>query len=205
MSSSSALQSPQPNNRRECFRINDRIGLRINVLNENEFQRAKSQVVDKQERQHLLNAMIVSSENRRGALRGIREESPEIANYLSEVDEIINTLANLMTQEDSEAPQEQTHDVNLSASGIRFYSDEGYPAGARLELHVHLFPVDTYLRLYGTVAWCKRGEKRGLCVGRMAVAVDYSDVPVDDREILFRHINSLQLDYVRRGVRPPTD
>jgi len=208
MTTSSAVESdssPQPNNRRECFRINDRIGMRIRVLNDSEFLQAKAGAVSKHQRQHLLNDMIVASQSRRAALRGIREESPAIADYLADLDKKLNNLANLMTQEDSQAPRERTHDVNLSASGIRFYSDEGYSPGAHLELHVHLFPSDTCLRLYGTVAWCRHGDQSDADPGPLAVAVDYSEIPDEDREILFRHINNLQLDFVRRGVRPTSD
>ncbi len=205
MTTATAGETPEPNNRREYFRINDRIGLRVKHLSEGDFLQATNTGISQNERQSLLNAVIVSSESRRAALRGIREESTAIANYLSDLDEKLAILANLMTRDDSQAPQEQTHDVNLSASGLRFYSDEGYPQGARLEMHLHLFPSETCLRLFGTVAWCHKVEKQGLVGQHMAVAVDYSDIPDDDREILFRHINNLQLDCVRRGVRPSTD
>ncbi len=205
MTTATVVETHAPNNRRAYFRINDRIGLRVNVLNEIQFRVARERAAHKHQRQHLLNDIIVSSESRRSMLRRIHEESAEIADYLAQMDSKIDVIANILTQDDSDAPKEPTHNVNLSASGIRFYSDEGYPQGARLELHVHLFPSDSCLRLYGTVTWCQRGQNRGRCAGRMVVAVDYADTPNEDQEILFRHINTLQLDYVRRGVRPSSD
>jgi len=205
MSTSTALESPAPNNRREYFRINDRIGLRVVFLNESEFGQLRAKAASRHERQQQLNTMMVSSESRRAALRGIREESTAIASFLAGLDERLDTLANLMTQESSQAPRTRTHEVNLSASGLRFYCNEDYPQGAHLELHIHLFPSDNCLRLYGAVAWCRRAGGPGSSRGRNAVAVDYSDIPDSDREILFRHINSRQLDFVRRGVHPSED
>ncbi len=205
MSTSTAFESPAPNNRREYFRINDRIGLRIVMLDDSQCNQLRDKTNRSHERLHQLNSMLVSSESRRAALRGIREESTAIADFLAALDERLDTLTNLMTQENSQAPRTRTHEVNLSASGLRFYCDEDYPRGARLELHLHLFPSDNCLRLYGTVAWCRRAGQPGQTRGRNAVAVDYSDIPESDREILFRHINTLQLDFVRRGIRSPAD
>ena len=55
------------------------------------------------------------------------------------------------------------------------------------------------MKLHGTVAWSNASNTRN--GERVAVAVDYSDVPEDDRELLIRHVHALQMDYVRRGVR----
>jgi len=205
MSSSTALESPAPNNRREYFRINDRIGLQVVSLNESEFGRLQAQATSPHGRQHLLNSMLVSAESRRAALRGIHEESTAIAGFLAGLDERLDTLANLLAQESSQAPRTRSHEVNLSASGLRFYCNEHYPHGTHLELHIHLFPSDNCLRLYGTVAWCRLAGKPGLSRGLNAVAVDYSDIPDSGREILFRHINALQLDYVRRAAHPGSE
>ena len=67
-------------------------------------------------------------------------------------------------------------------------------------LDLQLFPSRTCLRLAATVVWAESTRNRTKS-DRVAIAVDYSDVPEHDRELLIRHVHDLQMDYVRRGVR----
>ena len=198
MSDTSTAADLNSENRRECFRINDRVGLAIDVLSEPQYRQARGQAQAQRERLRVVNALLVESENQRPFLRKLQKRQPDLMAYLESVEERLQSLATVLRHEVSDAPPTPTHDVNISGTGIRFFHSRRLAKGTRVLLDLHLFPSGTCLRLPGTVAWSKSEQIRG--GERIAVAVDYSDVPENDRELLIRHVHALQMDYVRRGA-----
>lgn len=199
MSEPDAAANADNANRRECFRINDRIGLSLKVLGESDFKRAKQWSKDSRSRQHALNALLVETETQKAFLRKLRKQQPMLADYLESIELRFSSLAQLLQSEASSAPNAPTHDVNISGTGMRFYHGERLARGTRLLLDIQLFPSRTCLQLPATVVWTDRA--RGRTADRLAIGVDYSDVPEENRELLIRHVHTLQMDYVRRGVR----
>ena len=198
MSETESVSKQSGINRRECFRINDRIGLAVTVLSESNFKRARKRAKDDRSRQHALNGLLVETEAQKAFLRKLRRQQPMLADYLESVEQRFTTLARLLQAEASGAPDAPTHDVNISGTGVRFYHSERLPKGTRLLLDLQLFPTRTCLRLPATVVWAEQGTKRA--GNRLAIGADYSDLPEEDRELLIRHVHSLQMDYVRRGA-----
>ena len=199
MSNANQATDLNAENRRSCFRINDRVGLSISVLTDAEFRAARDSAGTRRQRMQVVNALLVESENQKPFLRKLKKRESDLADYLESVEDRLQSLAKALRFESSNAPSKPTHDVNISGSGIRFFHDRRLAKGTRVELDLHLFPSGTCLKLHGTVAWSNASGTRG--AERIAVAVDYSDVPEDDRELLIRHVHALQMDYVRRGVR----
>lgn len=187
-------------NRRECFRINDRIGLTVRVLTEAEFKWARQRAMDTHTRQMAVNGMLMESDAQKSILRKLRNQQPLLVEYLESIETRLVTLARALQNETSDAPTTPTHDVNISGTGMRFRNHERLTKGTRLLLDMQLFPSRTCLRVVGTVAWAESQRKRSRQDG-CAIAVDYSDIPEWDRELLIRHVHELQMDYVRRGVR----
>ena len=90
--------------------------------------------------------------------------------------------------------------MNISGSGIRFRHSQRLRAGSKLRMELQLFPSCTCLSLLGTVVRCgelKQPAKNG---DRYVIAAAFADIHDDDRELVIRHVHSLQLDYARRGV-----
>jgi hypothetical protein len=187
-------------NRRECFRINDRIGLALKVLTEAEFKWTKQRSKDARSRQMAVNGLLVETDAQKSILRKLRNQQPLLVDYLESIEARLSMLARALQSESSEAPNAPTHDVNISGTGLRFHHTERLPKGTRLLLDMQLFPSRTCLRLAATVVWAESTRNRAKA-DRVAIAVDYSDVPEHDRELLIRHVHDLQMDYVRRGVR----
>ena len=199
MSNEAARAEANERNRRGSFRMNDRVALTVHPMSENDFRKARGEAREHRDRRRTLNSIITVGENQRGVLRNIRESDPVVAAYLQSLEERLETLARLLGREGREVADTPTHDVNLSGNGISFQHDEPMQRGDRLSLELQLFPERTCLSLLGTVVrMTERRTARG--GGRYQVAVDFTDIHDDDRELLIRHVHSLQLDYVRRGA-----
>lgn len=187
-------------NRRASFRTHDRVGLRVRVLGESEYRARRGQMRVDHSRQRQLNSILAAGESQRGALRGVRESDPALATYLQGLEERLALLVRFLGAQDHSAPDEPTHDVNLSGSGIRFRHPEALVRGARLELGLRLFPSRTCLRLLGTVVRASALEHDRAGAGRFMLAVDFASIHDDDRELLIRHVHNLQLEHARRGL-----
>ena len=175
------------------------MGLSLCVLTDAEYRIARDSANARRQRLHVVNALLVESENQKPFLRKLQNRESDLADYLESVENRLQSLAKALRHESSNAPSKPTHDVNISGSGVRFYHNKRLAKGTRVELDLQLFPSGTCLKLHGTVAWSAINKARG--GEHIAVAVDYSDVPEEDRELLIRHVHALQMDYVRRGVR----
>ena len=200
MSAEAATAEASERNRRESFRINDRVALAAHRLTEHEYRKARADARENRDRRRALNSIIATGENQRGVLRKIREEDPLVAAYLASLEERLESLARVLAREGRIVGDTPSHDVNLSGNGIRFEHDEALAKGDRLAIEIQLFPSGTCLSLLGTVV---RARERSAVRsgGRYQVAVDFTDIHDDDRELLIRHVHNLQLDYVRRGAR----
>ncbi len=187
-------------NRRESFRINDRVALAVEPLSEEAYRQRRAAGHGERDVQRILNSIIATGENQRGLLRGIRDTDPAVAEYLQSLEDRLNTLARLLGRAGRRVEDRPTHDVNLSGTGIRFNHDHQLPRGARVALEIQIFPSRTCLELLGTVVRSHERDpaRRG---PRWQVAVDFSDIHPDDQELLIRHVHALQLDHVRRGSR----
>ena len=198
MTANTAIAEQAERNRREAFRINDRVALAVRPLSETEYRHSRQQARTRQERGRLLISVIATGESMRGVLRHIRDEDPMVASYLQSLEERLEAMARMLAREGSHVADEPTHDVNLSGTGIRFMHDGDLPRGTRLAVEIQLFPSRTCLNLLGTVV--RSGRRRTGRGGRYDVAVDFNDIHDDDRELLIHHVHCLQMDYVRRGV-----
>jgi hypothetical protein len=191
-------------NRRETFRMNDRIALCVRPLGEADYNHARTHIAASQRKQRILNSILASGDNQRGLLRNIRESEPAIASYLKSLEERLDALTQLLVVESHDTPDVPTHDVNISGNGLRFSHPQALPAGSHVALDLRLFPSRTCLSMFAVVVRStemKRPTKNG---GRFTIAVDFCDVHEDDRELLIHHIHRLQLDYARRcALREP--
>lgn len=187
-------------NRRETFRINDRIALCVRPLSESDYKQMRTHVANTQRNQRILNSILATGDNQRGLLRNIRDSDPAIASYLQSLEERLDALARLLVIEQNDTPDIPTHDVNISGNGLRFGHPEALEAGSHLALDMQLFPSRTCLSMFGVVVRSKELKRPAKNGSRFTVAVDFCDVHEDDRELLIHHVHGLQLDYARRDA-----
>ncbi len=187
-------------NRRESFRMNDRVGLRVRSLSESQYRECRDTSSNMFEKRRILNGILANRDAQRSALRTIRDDDSTIAAYLQSIDERLEAMARLLSIEDNSAPDTPTHDVNISGTGMRFQHEEPLTRGGHLMLDLQLFPSRTCLSLLANVVRCTELPKPPRRGGRFMVAADFVDIHEDDRELLIRHVHDLQMDYVRRGA-----
>lgn len=188
-------------NRRESFRIDDRVGLALRPLSEREYRAARSEAPARLERLRALNGIVAAGEAQRGALRAIGDEDPAIGAYLRGLEERLETLARLLARDVHGAPAHPSHAVNLSGNGIRFRHQRAIARGTRVALDLTLCPEGICLGLLATVVRCEAVEPLASdATARFLVAVDFTDIQEHERELLIRHVHGRQIASARRGV-----
>ncbi|MFT5446359.1 MAG: hypothetical protein ACI9DC_001525 [Gammaproteobacteria bacterium] len=187
-------------NRRESFRINDRVALCVRPLSESDYNQTRTYLVTTQHKQRTLNSILAVGDSQSGLLRNIRDSDPAVASYLKSLEDRLDALARLLVIEQNDTPDVPTHDVNISGNGLRFGHPEALEAESHLALDMQLFPSRTCLSMLAVVVRSKELKRPAKNGGRFTIAVDFCDVHEADRELLIRHVHGLQLDYARRGA-----
>ena len=118
MSNANTAADLNAENRRSCFRINDRVGLSVTVLTDAEYRAARDSAGTRRQRMQVVNALLVESENQKPFLRKLKKRESDLAEYLESVEDRLQSLAKALRLESSHAPSKPTHDVNISGSGI---------------------------------------------------------------------------------------
>ena len=200
MSAAQSKAEALERNRRESFRMNDRIALCVRPLSEAAYNQARSHFAASRQKQRTLNSILAAGDSQRGLLRNIRDTDPAIASYLKSLEERLDALARLLVVEHNDTPDVPTHDVNISGNGLRFGHPQALEEGSHVALDIQLFPNRTCLSLFAVVVRSKELKRPAKNGARFSIAVDFCDVHDDDRELVIRHVHSLQLDYARRGA-----
>ena len=200
MTAAQSRAETRERNRRESFRINDRIALSVRPMSESEYRQSRVHLLDSQRKQRTLNSILAAGDSQRGMLRNIRDSDPAIASYLQSLEERLDALARLLVLEQNKTADTATHDVNISGNGLRFQHPQALVEGSHVSLDIQLFPTRTCMCALGLVVRSKELQRRAKDGGRFTIAVDFCDVHDDDRELLIRHIHGLQLNYARRGA-----
>ena len=92
--------------------------------------------------------------------------------------------------------------VNLSGSGIKFFSEEPYPVDSFLVLRLILRPflpiqaIGRIIRIDST----RKGDEKGF-----EIAVEFTKISPEDREAIIRHILRSQATMQRLRLKKPAD
>ena len=182
--------------RRRYFRIDDDVSLRVREVKPGELDAAVSRMqLGLPDRIGLASTFSSSSHQMRHTLEKFRREQPDLASYLEELNDKLDLLIQLLAVHENDMPDQPTHHVQLSASGIAFRSDEGLAVGTLLEITLLLFPSFTCMRMFGTVVNCQPApEGAGDQIG-----VDFSHIRESDRELIIRHVVQRQSTLLREA------
>lgn len=132
---------------------------------------------------------------------GAEESSPkEIAmnQVLWEVNRKLDLLIHMYLAEDFRTLMNTSpKDVNISASGIRFISEQAYEIGDLVEIHL-ILPMAPllFIRLVGEVI--RQKNVTSTQAKRYAVAVRYLQVDSDTREDIIRYLFRRQREVLRK-------
>lgn len=172
--------------RREYYRINDKIALQINTDN--------SDFVNESSLFNLLNELYLLEHEAQPLLRAISEQQRTLVSYLKITNKRIDLLAQALAQnllKSFPKPQQTT----LSEGGLSFFSDQHFNEGQTLYLKMLLLPQALALQLTATVVGTRK--KPG---GRLKTAVTFVDLTESQRQILARHILQKQAHERRQAL-----
>ena len=183
------------NERRRYFRIKDDIILfhkEVSPEDVPELEAYQEHTVDSFSLSSRLDLLTVES---RSLLRKVEREHPETADFLKVMEQKIDLLARALLAKDTEWVDQPTRCVSLSASGLAFEADVGFPLGSVLELKMILPPALIGILSYGRVVYCN--YNRNTDSPGFNIAVDFVGLRERDRDLLIRHVVKRQLQQLR--------
>lgn len=182
--------------RRRFFRIEDLIQMTWRRVDEKELA-YKLEMLEKGlvEQFMVSSSLAAISAEMSATLRRIEVKEPDVAEYLKALDRKIDLIGQaFMVDENAEADMHATP-VNLSASGIAFYTAEPLEEGIYLEIRMTLLPTTAGVLAYGRVIGNDAGETVDGPVNQ--VRVDFEHMRDEDRDMLIRHVIRKQGDMLR--------
>jgi len=184
--------NPSVDNKRSYFRVNDSVALVVRLLDDDERAQANTLFEEKRRDFSIVKEFLLAREKYLPKLIRIRRRDPDIAEYISYLEDKIQKLAAAMGREQALKKAVPTHHVNLSASGIRFVSDVPLDIGEKVELTITLFPSGVPILVFGDVIRADEVSARS-----WSYAVRFSHIHDDDMEVLIKHIHARQLEELR--------
>lgn len=182
--------------RRDFFRIDDEVSLFYKKIDEKRVTEPH-QVSD-----NILNSCSLStalemvSQDSALLLHRLEKNQPDVADYLRLIDTKIDLLAQAIKMQGFQVNENDTRNVNVSATGIAFNCEVALKAGDHLEIKMLLISSMAVVVTYGRVVYCKNGQSNDSRYPYF-VGVDFINMKDEDREMLIKYVVKKQLQQIR--------
>ncbi len=184
--------------RRRFFRIKDEILLFYKLLDNGEIPADKSFKEQTVDPFSLTAALSHLTEDTRVQLKLLEKNYPDVSAYLKILDRKINLIAQSVLLNDKSMEGQASKEVDLSASGLAFCSENRIEVGSILELKMILPPSLVAVITYGNVVHCEPKEASDAVDPSYNIGVDFLNIEEQDRELLIRHIVKRQMVQLRK-------
>jgi c-di-GMP-binding flagellar brake protein YcgR len=183
--------------RRTFFRVDDSVSLSYHQVSEKEMDERMDRVEMELEGNFTVMSSIASiNQNMAGIMHRIEGDEPDIAEYLKAINTKIEILGRALLSKDSDLVEQPAQPVNLSASGMAFYSSEPLEKGALLELRLLLMPSFTGIITFGEVVGSDSvDDAEGYS---FFIRLNFIHMRENDRDLLIRHVIKRQGEYLRK-------
>ncbi len=193
--------SPQPINaaedRRRFFRISDAVSLSYRPVAEEDIASRKTLFEQEHESDFtILGSLASVTQQMSGLLHKIESSEPDIANYLTALDNKIDLLGRAFLSRYYDLADQPVQPVNISASGISFTAPEKFEPGTFIELQLLLQPSFTGILIYGQVVSCEKSDPAG-SDSTYSLGVDFTHINNNDQDMLIRHVIKRQSKLLR--------
>jgi hypothetical protein len=191
--------------RRRFYRIDDSVILNYRPFPEEQMDETISRLEMLKSQHKLLQNSLGSLELRLDFLLDeITEPLPEIAEALKIINRKISILSQLDSADTesalglkaSSADSIETHEVNLSGSGLAFFSPTSFSHGETMEIECSLLPEYFNIKAIGRVVDCRETDETD-SDKKYRVAVDFIYLRETDREFMIAHILKKQGDELK--------
>ena len=175
--------------RRESFRLDDTVTLKIRMLDEASFNLIAEDFSAYRLRYCMKSHMQNQMDVRKPQLKLIKKSNPEIAEYLESLEAQIGQLAERMDEGDSQKAdmQEFSGNANISSTGLQFLTDMLIRTSQKMEISIVLSTSNTHVMMLGEVIRLDDGPDE-----RKAVSIRYTHIHPEDAEAVIRHLARLQ-------------
>ncbi|TAN67606.1 MAG: PilZ domain-containing protein [Methylobacter sp.] len=144
----------------------------------------------------LSTALEMVSQEASLLLHRVEKSLPDVADYLRIIDAKIDLLAQAIMMQGFHFKENQTRNVNISASGIAFNCEETLQKGDYLEIKMLLVSSMAVIVTYGRVIYCKTSQVNDSKYPHF-VGVDFINMKDEDREMLIKYVVKKQLQQIR--------
>ncbi|MDF3864113.1 PilZ domain-containing protein [Pseudomonas denitrificans (nom. rej.)] len=175
------MSTPDADDRREYYRIEDTLALEFRPLREDEIQ-SQEVLQDDSALFNLLSDLHLTDFESQHLLRHINERDRPLASYLKVMNKRIDLIAQALTQSllSEIGPARK---VTLSEGGINFRDAQALPVGQDLALKIVLLPHGLGLLLRAKVTHCQH-----LPEGDYEIGTEFEMLGDAQRQLLARHI-----------------
>jgi len=179
--------------RREFFRVTDRVFIDFTILNDDEAERLVPVIknpihTNDTENKQRLNSLQT---NLTHLIDQINQTDRDIARALRLLDEKITLVAQSIKQSESKFDDKKVIDANLSGGGMAFLSAEQYPSKTTIEIHIEFQSSGSTIHAIANVIACNKvydAPKETPYLLRLV----FSHMSEIDRNLLVKHTLSRQ-------------
>lgn len=182
--------------RRRYFRVTDLVGLRYQLLSQDEQALAiQAQPSSLKDLLKKINNDILSN------LALIQTAQPEVHRLFDLLNQKVNLALGVDNQNQDDALDTSNNicSVNLSACGLAFTDDKPANLNQYMSLELTLYPNNIRLMLLAAVIGCERYEDEG-GKNKYIIRADFADISDANQEVLVQHVikrQALQLKQQR--------
>ncbi|ACR14431.1 PilZ domain-containing protein [Teredinibacter turnerae] len=185
--------------RRRYFRITERVGVAYELLGAD--GESHGRVPDQQQEQvaSLLDDIEALDGQILHELEVMSGTNPQIARLVSLFNQKLERVVNhvLMDNQLVSKLAQKLQEVNISACGMGFFSDEAAAEGALLRLELTLYPDKKTLNTHGKVIACELEAGSGRYYWR----VDFESMSKVHQELLIQHIVRSQSQQLKNKLK----
>ena len=177
--------------RRRFFRINSELDLAVEPIAEDQVESRLGEFENQQPVFSIQNSYNYQIEQHMADFRRIESNMPEVARYLSVMEDQIRRLTELM------APDEATTNfirkqVSISAQGIAYFDRQAPGEGGLVSIMMRLVPSGMQLQALARVVSVVTSEDTDDDLFR--VSLDFEHIHEADRELLIKDIHAKQIE-----------
>ena len=179
--------------RREYFRIDDEVSLEFTCITNEEYDSAPEFLKNLNNSSFSLSADFATLNNSiHPLLNNISQQHPEVAEYLEFLNQKIDSMSQLLLQQETSFDEAKTTTVNLSASGIMFETEQSLKVNDLLKMEIVLLPEKTGILIFGKVVSSKESQDNNF-----KVAVEFEHIRFEDQELMIKHNLNKQMADLR--------
>lgn len=182
--------------RRGFFRINDEVNLFYTKIDEKlvtEPHHVSGNILNSCS---LSTALETVSQDSLVLLRRLEKNLPDVADYLRLMETKIDLLAQAIMMQGFQFKENDTRNVNISATGMAFNCEKALKEGDYLEIKMMLVSSMTVIVTYGRVIYCTNSQSSDNQYPYL-VGVDFINMKDDDKELLIKYVIKKQLKQIR--------